>query len=682
MQNETQDPPFNPNLKSLQNIKYRNESEKRFHKVVVLSLWIMSFTHPFKDVIRTVSLQPFFVHYWTELQLQLYKRFSSQSQTILSIDATGSIFKKISPPADPLNTYESKHLFLYIVIIKMKNSSVPLAQMISATQSMDNIYQWLSKWIGSMKRPTQVICDDSAALIGAVVKAFTKYTTTREYVNHCYEVLEQQSHCNLTCLIRLDTSHFVKILYGLQCFKFVDKRVKHFYVRYLLHLKSCTSYATAKSIIKNLIIVALHKYDRNLSDGNKSKCDKAKEDLKDFGDKDKISLDINVTENSLDVDNIIEVDDLATEGGIITWFNEIVDSEVVCSDLSENTGFENMYYLPRFVDSFRKLILRLPLWSNIMCQYLQCSSNNAPSSSNVESYFKNIKKLLLRSRSGTMRVDDFIMQHTEYLSGEVKVALSTNSDMEKTNLGILNNVEKKSKIIPDKTIKKVDFTKESVFTRDPKLVENWRNKTEIEKHIAMIDQVKPKLNENQIETLPNGNICSSGINKIVVNNTCAFDAVLSALVAICTDNARIAMVMTSLNKPFSNLVCALRHKDVSVNPLRMRTEILKKYYELSVHGNLEVIDCNSNVSFVIEKILYDEIFSAVVTKSCSVCGKNETRKCCILPLNLLTISDYGVGSLNDSASSMIEDITSDCKVKDCSGKICIQYVISDNLIFF
>lgn len=60
---ETREPPFIPCLKSLQNLRNKHDVVKRYHKEVVSALWIMSFTEPWMNAIRTVSLQSFFIHY-------------------------------------------------------------------------------------------------------------------------------------------------------------------------------------------------------------------------------------------------------------------------------------------------------------------------------------------------------------------------------------------------------------------------------------------------------------------------------------------------------------------------------------------------------------------------------------------------------------------------------------------
>lgn len=104
----------------------------------------------------------------------------------LSIDATGSIFKKLQPPL----TLKHKHVFFYVAVLQTNGSScVPMTQMITDSHSLGNICYWLKTWIKTKKPPHEVVCDDSSALLGAIVKAFTHCNTTREYISYCFSVL-------------------------------------------------------------------------------------------------------------------------------------------------------------------------------------------------------------------------------------------------------------------------------------------------------------------------------------------------------------------------------------------------------------------------------------------------------------------------------------------------------------
>lgn len=117
----------------------------------------------------------------------------------------------------------------------------------------------------------------------------------------------------------------------------------------------------------------------------------------------------------------ILVDEDFGDSSILSWYNHIVASERVHSELCDETDYENMYYLPNFTSSFKKILAKLPIWSNVMLPFFKKSADTA-SSSNVESYFKTVKELLIHNRKGLIRVDHFIEQHTEFVFGEIKSA--------------------------------------------------------------------------------------------------------------------------------------------------------------------------------------------------------------------------------------------------------------------
>lgn len=248
--------------------------------MVIMSLWIMSFTPPFQNVFRQVSAYPFFVYYWTQLLTTFFNKFSETHNTCFSIDATGSIFRKLRPPCDPNHNCAAEHLFLYIAVLKLPRTTIPTIQMISENQTMQNICQWLKS---TKILPNEVIVDQLSALIGAAVKAFTKFGNTLEYLDDCLLVLEKTKTFTPNCFIRLDTSHFIKCLNGLSCFKFIDKRVKMFYVKQLWKIKNSFDYDEVKKIVRNLVTVALHKFDWHTNTGEKTRCEIAKDILRNIG---------------------------------------------------------------------------------------------------------------------------------------------------------------------------------------------------------------------------------------------------------------------------------------------------------------------------------------------------------------------------------------------------------------
>lgn len=70
------------------------------------------------------------------------------------------------------------------------------------------------------------------------------------------------------------------------------------------------------------------------------------------------------------------------------------------------------------MSEFRRILGKLPLWSNLLCSFFK-ADNTVPSSSGIESYFKTLKKLLFKTKLQKYRIDEFIKIHSQYLDGEI-----------------------------------------------------------------------------------------------------------------------------------------------------------------------------------------------------------------------------------------------------------------------
>lgn len=436
------EPPHMPTTGCLRQIKYEKNHSSYYDTNQMISLWIMSYISPYKEAIKQISLRPFYVFYWTHLQETCCKKINKLDRLVLSVDATGSIFKKIGPNNKMLVT---KHIFLYVLIMKTQEneSSVPVSQMLSDCQTMDIIHQWLQTWSKVNPAPNEINLDDSSALIGAAVKAFTKHDSTAKYVEESYKRLDDGKDSDNTCYIRIDTSHFIKILFNLSCFKHTDVRVKVFYLKCLIELKNCDYYDKAKGIISDLIVLCLNQRDGMNKGGNPSRCENSKNKLKklssfrvkdteiEIEDGDQLNTNFDRSKSLFKdtVCNTTESEKAALcNQKYPQWFYNKIDAERLIITLSDDNDLgthENLYYFPAFISVLSRLMSQFPLWSNVMKNLYQ-SNIHKPTSSNVESYFKNLKRLLFKidTKSHRLRVDAFIMKHLEYLTGELKIAHS------------------------------------------------------------------------------------------------------------------------------------------------------------------------------------------------------------------------------------------------------------------
>lgn len=181
------------------------------------------------------------------------------------------------------------------------------------------------------------------------------------------------------------------------------------------------------------------------NDSIMTRCESAKSRLKKlsaFGVNDS-EIEINENDklntNVEDLSNSVFKDTLKcnnTKSGNITlpgqkypsWFYEKIEAEKIIITLSDDNdcgNHENVYYFPAFINVLSRLMNQFPLWSNVM-KNLYKSKIDRPTSSNVESYFRTLKKILFQigTKSQRLRIDEFIIKHFEFLTGELKIANS------------------------------------------------------------------------------------------------------------------------------------------------------------------------------------------------------------------------------------------------------------------
>lgn len=92
----------------------KNEYRKSqlFNNNPIKALCIMKYS-AYYNCIHNIGIEPFFVHYWTNHQLQTYKKYCSTNISSIYIDATGSIVKRIIK----IDNSVSRYIFLYQAVI-------------------------------------------------------------------------------------------------------------------------------------------------------------------------------------------------------------------------------------------------------------------------------------------------------------------------------------------------------------------------------------------------------------------------------------------------------------------------------------------------------------------------------------------------------------------------------------
>ncbi|RVE43836.1 hypothetical protein evm_011504 [Chilo suppressalis] len=485
----------------------------------------MAFTPPYDKYVRSVSAFPFYIHYWTDDQIHYYQNCQKTLNYIrLSIDATGSLFcKKIRPVCNEHTEIAAKSqapIFLYTIMTDITvKSSVPLGQFISESHTIASIFHWLNTWLSDRKPPNEVVTDDSAAMIGAVVKAFCGYSSTKEYLNNCFKLLENKSDKVPVCHVRLDTYHFLKTLYNLTVFKQV------------------------KLIVQDIIIVSKYKY-RGTKNGQQTRCESSLNKLRNliavnkemgYPEQEKYAKHKNLESN-----NIFEETELDLDYTLTKFIEEIdVKEDLLITSTDEDvTDVENIFYFPLIKNTLIRVLRKLPLWGNIMCPFFKSDVSN-PTSSNVESHFKDIKKLFFNTNFGKLRVDEFIIKQYSLIKGTLRLVFSD-----------LESYRTEKTIIDEHTsinhLEEDTFYDNSIFKDKPKNIEDWR---------GLVSKKSKKIRSTSValHVLRNGNI-TTPVNSNIFTNTCAFDSVIQSYGIAFLDNPRFKKFILEKNNDLTKLI--------------------------------------------------------------------------------------------------------------------------------
>lgn len=707
-------PPILPSSAAFRKIKSDGRKEPLPHSDQILSLLIMAkSTDDDKKEIREMCVFPNFrLLFWSDNQIQYYNTYQAKfSKVTLTVDATGSFFETIYlPDRTPL----TKKMFLYAGLItgNEKLKSVPAFQMVTDSHSQDTILYCLKKWLTFVDNPPQeVIIDDSAALISACVQAFALYSCTKLYIQHLFSVFEGNFSYNDTkpkAFIRLDTSHFVKNLHRSFDSK-VDLRLKYFYIKCVLFLKKCENYQLLKNTIIDIISVALTQYDGDYSTNIEDET--AKSRLNKLIHKIELDLNLgteNVEQNESHDAHALNADDLE----FTVWFDTVVE-DIKRQNKNIISNNRNEYYYPPFISTFKRLLWKLPLWSNLACSLFE-SDNKAPSSSGIESHFKTLKHLVYKTKVQKYRVDEFLKLHAEYTDGEIKLAfddlhhdivnkctvdkkkrkrklaLKKTKCQKKTKYSTTSNVTRQCRSLDQQSLKDhreiseselipkmKDFNEDSIFADQPSFVENWKGQGRLVKEKSV----------HKLKFLKNGNLCDYvrvNSDYVEIKNTCAFDSVMYMLSLGYKENVYIKKLIDALQeKLILQYINKLSDIDCEDNDIYiLRAKIIQLYLQTppSRAGDHLIYHCECNATNIIERFPLQSFRSAVFTKQCSnlFCSMPAIKRdIMFLCLNLNIIQIFGISCLEQAV--VFDEETRECVY--CKSKVYFKHDLSEFICF-
>lgn len=345
----------------------------------IVALSFMKHSDIFGNAIRDIGYDKFFVHFWSDLQLKMYKQHCSKIKyPTISFDATGGCCKRVKQN----NEKFSGSIFLYEGIMEVNDKSFSVFSMLSEMHDNLSISVWLKRWLRCGVPPPKItVSDQSIALMSGLVQAFTQYTSLEKYLNVCYTLFEGNKDVEIpSCFIRNDVNHFIHLITQwtpLKTSKY--PRTKQLFTRSMELLIYCKSMNEAKKILEAIFIVALSKYDGpilysesvNESSERETPCAYSKKFLQsritsniiDLFDKDSI--------NDPNIHYVNEDDETTNEESCVTSFKEWAKSIAKSCELSTlgiEGEYDNAQYMPELVPLIINIMKLYPCWSGIMIE--------------------------------------------------------------------------------------------------------------------------------------------------------------------------------------------------------------------------------------------------------------------------------------------------------------------------
>lgn len=120
------EPPTLYKKSALNNAKYEYEASQYLDRDPLRALRMMKL-ELLQNSIHSIGLCPFYVHYWKNHQLHVFRDYAKREPACICIDATGGVVRKLVK----CDGTKSSHPFLYHAVVNNQHGQFAVAQMIS-----------------------------------------------------------------------------------------------------------------------------------------------------------------------------------------------------------------------------------------------------------------------------------------------------------------------------------------------------------------------------------------------------------------------------------------------------------------------------------------------------------------------------------------------------------------------
>ncbi|KAF0684254.1 Uncharacterized protein FWK35_00038407, partial [Aphis craccivora] len=327
-------------------------------------------------------------------------------------------------------------------------SQFTVAHMLSERHDNNSISHWLTEWTrNKIILPKIVVTDQSKALMMAVIKSFTQYSSLSKYLSICSSLLLKKSEVEIPhCMLRNDFNHTMKLLSSWPEIKNSSYRIKNFYLRSIGLVIASKDFNDIKYLLECIFTVALNEEDGYVSNNIPNACEIAKNYLKQrilshlvINQETVYSSDENNIEGQdteLDSDHLLN--ELGDENSIFKIIQNVYNNCLEESHSHKNQGnHDNMQYCPMIAKKLLQFSKLIPCWSAVMVSIFKYGGITETSASS-ESLFNDLKNRTFKHKTLPLRVDDFIQIHIDILGSMKIVGAKQNTDTENRN-----NIENK-----------------------------------------------------------------------------------------------------------------------------------------------------------------------------------------------------------------------------------------------
>ncbi|CAH2979386.1 unnamed protein product [Chilo suppressalis] len=392
------------------------------HEDPITSLDIMKNTNR-ANSIHDIGKNPFSVEFWTNEQINAYKKVAKKSSVSMCVDATGLNLKSIKRP------YSNKEcsIFLYVICINSEGCQFLVAQRLAERHTTRDIMNFLYSFHNSgTPPPDELVSDQGRPILNAAVLTYSRYTNIEEYA-------EKMKDEKVTTRIRIDVAHFENIYKKL--FKEVNRRVKCLYMAAIGKLIRTENLREAENIITSIFLMANCETEGKKDNGMETECSRQKNwliHLVTGYEEDEHTVSLDASNKPFYEDSTEEVHSKLNYWG--KWGQKLLDK--VSPFFKEEGSDVNAYHLHN-VDITKQLLKDLqliPIWGNILNEKFTFGRNPA-SSACVEGEINKVK-LRMKKHKHPIRVDEYVDESLQYLEGRMLIA---NSDLDANEKNSLQN---------------------------------------------------------------------------------------------------------------------------------------------------------------------------------------------------------------------------------------------------